>query len=216
MLSEEIKELFEELVDDNTMDATVVYHLMTAAKDEIEYDRAWEYLKAFDTSITVSSSGSYLTANSLPALFREPLSVRVGSSRQEHLQIPLEQREMFKDTAHRYYLDMANNNIHICGNVGSDSTLYLAYVANTPDLGAGVTPSMPARFHKLIAYQMAKMFYAAEAGEKGRSWDDRWKVFYEELRMQMVHWDARLKIKATQNVGMSLDFSADPNIVSDY
>ena len=42
---------------------------------------------------------------------------------------------------------------------------------------------------------MAKVYYAIDAGDKSRAWDDRWEAHYAILRKAFIDWDADLKLQ---------------------
>lgn len=214
MTGTEIKTLFETLVDDSTVDSTTAFQLMNIAKNEVEAERPWEMLKAVDTASSTASGDTYATAKSLPTDFGTSLELYVGDDTIPYMQIPFDQKEKFKNIDRRWFIDMANSNFHLCGTQTETKTLRLFYIKATDDIAAGTSPVWPTRFHGIIAYKMAELFYALEAGEKGRSWDDRWSRNYQMLKDQMIYWDANLKIDAAQNATLNQDYSYHDDIVT--
>jgi hypothetical protein len=43
---------------------------------------------------------------------------------------------------------------------------------------------------------MAQMYFAIDQGEKGRAWDDRWGVYFQQRLARFKDYDASLKLAA--------------------
>lgn len=200
MTTLEIIEFAEGLIDD-TFDQDVALSLLNVAKDKIEGERDWEFLKK-------TATGSATTAAiSAPADFRYTLSMYVGT--QPYRQIPFEQKQLFQSSANCWYFDAGNSNLYLIG-ITSGQTYYHYYIKTTDELTASVNPTWwPTRFHRLLGFELAEMYYAIDQGERGRSWDDKMALQKELLRRSMVDWDANLKRRANENA-VAPDF--DPPI----
>lgn len=183
---------FENMVDD-TLDSDFVLQLLNDAKNEIEALRDWEQLKK-EQSYTITAGSSYTTTQALPARFINDIRV-IESDDTEYRKISFEDRYAKVNLTDAYFLDMANSKIGFTGQNLPAATVYLYYTQGSDDLATGDTWAFPARFHAVIPYFMAKLFYAADAGEKARSWDDRWDVYMRSCLASMEMWDDRLKIK---------------------
>ena len=215
MIGSEIITLYQELVGD-TLDGTTEYILLNQAKDAIEDDRNWAYLRGIDSTQSVSSGDTYATLKTLPTDFGSPLDsgIYIGDDTLPYTAIPFEQQIMWKSISHRYYIDMANNSYGIFGTPIA-GPIHFFYQKTTPTLTATNSPSFPSRFHPILAYKMAQMFFTVDQGEKSRSWDDRWTVFYNDLLGAMIRWDAKIQTAAYQNSSSDIiDFSKHPDIVS--
>ncbi len=196
MTGTELKTMFEELVDD-TLDEDLTYQIMNQAKDEIEAEREWEMLKKLDSSQTASTS-----EKTLPTDFLSPIILYIGN--QPQYQVPFEQQHLFSNTSLRWVLKMATGKYQLLGSPTS-GTLNFYYIYQTDDLTSGTSPVWPAKFHKLIPFKMAELYYAIDQGEKGLSWDDKWEKQYKMIHSLMVNWDANLKKRAVENAASTTD-----------
>jgi len=211
LTGQDMLELLESIVDDS-VDETVGLFLLNTAKDQVEMERRLEILKAFDTSKTAAPGDSYLTAKALPSAFIEEVALYVGDDPTPWNKIPFEQREQYKDVTRYWYIDHRSGNFHICGGVSSSQTLKLCYKTTTDDIASGTSPTWPAPFHKLIVIRAAELFYPADAGERGRSWDDKWKAIADRLEEALMVWDAQLKVNALNGARSPVNFAGIPNI----
>lgn len=220
---EDLQTMFEALVDDG-LDATLEAQLMNQAKDILEGERDWQYLKAIDQTQVFNSGDTYLTFHPLPAQFGRPSSygIYVGTDQIPYVLIPFEQAVRWKDVTHRYYLDMANNQYAICGSSNPGGTIAFQYIKFTLPLApasggqpAGTVnqPSMPVRFRALLVYYMAIQYWAIDQGDKSRAWDDRWEKYFADLHDAMVLWDEMLATQGRQNAYLPIDLDAYPNII---
>lgn len=191
--------MFEALVEDS-IDSDLAYQLMNNAKDKIEDERDWSFLKKLDTDAATSS------AIPLPADYKRTISLYVGT--QPYLQILFEQKQLFQNSALRWYLDFANSNYYIIGSNVS-GTIYHNYIYQTSDISALTSPVWPSRFHKLLAFEMAILYFAVDQGDRGRSWDDKWNVQYQLLHNSMVDWDIALQKRAVEN---AVPFDFEPEV----
>jgi len=211
---------FETKVGD-TLDSTQEYILLNDVKDMIEQDDTWAILQALDESETANTGDTYQTYHTLPTDFSLPApgGIFVGTDIIPYRQIPFEQVIRWKDTTHRYYIDMANNRYALCGVANPGGTIHFYYQKSSPALAAGTAPAQgtpwifPARFHPILAQLMAEMFPAIDQPDKSRAWDDRWNVFSAKRLETMRRWNAALRLQAHQNDQMPIDISADPNII---
>lgn len=216
--TQDILNHFESVIDD-TLDQVTELNLANLAKDEIEDERNWEYLKKVDTTKTVAAGDTYLTMKSLPTDFRAPLDsgIFVGTGDIiPYTQIPFEDRYMVQDTlTHRYYIDLANSQYAVLGKPQSN-TIYFWYLKTSGTLDVvSVNPLFPSRFWALIAYKMAIMWFAIDQGDKSRSYALEWSVFYEKMHNAMVLWNERIMRASYQNrMESKLDSKYLPNVMS--
>lgn len=180
MTGAEIYTKFINMVDDE-LDTDYTYQLMNDARDEIESQVDWEILKN-KTTITSAST-------SLPTNFVSDILLTDGSSR--YIKINKEDSDIYNYNAYSYYLDLANNKLEIINY--NSQTLYFYYIKSSTEISSDTEWIFPSRFHSILAYKMAQMYYASDAGEKSRSWDDRWNIYFKTKFDQMLNWDTRLK-----------------------
>lgn len=191
MTFDEMRTMFYGLVDDK-LDDVLLTQLFNQAKFEIEQERPWEALKDVDQSLSIGSGHTYTTAKALPTRFLTPLALFVGDSRIRYHQIPFEERERYKDITNRWYLKLLDSNFFICGNPTSGSTIYFFFIKSSADISATQDWTFPTIGHPLIPIKAAKLFYPIDRVEKGRAYDDRWKVQEDIARRGLHLWDSRL------------------------
>jgi hypothetical protein len=195
MTATQIIAKFRNEVDDQ-LDSEYELQLVNDAKDEIEAERDWEMLKN-EQSYSIAAGSSYANTQALPTRFANDLRVVEGNSL-EYRKISFEDRLQKVNGSSAYFLDMAAGTIGFAGSNLAAVTVYLLYTKYSADLTSGDSWAFPARFHKILAYRMAKLFYAADAGEKQRAWDDRWDAYEKECLASMELWDDRLKLRNRQ------------------
>lgn len=203
--------MFEELVDDSISD-TLAYQLLNAAKNRREEARPWEFLKKLDETKSRAVGDTIATTKALPSDFRLPHQVMVGDESGEYYLIPFEEKTKQKNAARKYLIDLANTTYAFTGTCTLAGTIHFYYIKTTDDVASGTSPVWPSRFHPLIAYDMAELFYAVDAGEKPRAWDDRWARHASILEAEMVGWDAKMKSLALNNAGRELNPDFTPDI----
>ena len=108
----------------------------------------------------------------------------------------MEKKEEISGISGYYFIDYLNNTITFGGALTSAPNL--CYVKSTEDITADTSPLFPTKFHSILSYAAAKMFFAIDGGEKSRSWDDRWELSLIEIKNAMSLWDG--KIKSKQNL----------------
>jgi hypothetical protein len=184
MTGAEIVTMFEGLIDDE-IDSTVAYQILDDAKNNVEDEREWAMLKVKDTSQTAGPNPI-----DLPDNWRRTLKLYVGTLRYWPLEIESVTRSQF--ASRRYMIDVVNNKFQILGeNVSGLITHF--YLKTTPEITANTSPVWPERFHKLIAYEMAAIYFAIDQGDRGRSWDDKWTILHDRLLNRMRDWDAQIR-----------------------
>lgn len=185
---------FREMVDDQ-LEEDFEYQLLNDAKDEVEAETTWEQLKK-ETSYSVSSGYSYTSAlGTLPTRFALPVRMTEDSAYTEYDAVSFDDRYAKANHPYGYFIDLAGGNIHLTGENHNAKTMYFYYTDYSADLTSSDTWVFPARFHSIIPLKMAELYYAADAGEKSRAWDDRWSAQYERKLAQMLEWNDQIKTR---------------------
>ena len=207
--------MYQQLVGDS-MDSVTEYNLLNAAKDKLEQERDWAYLMSLDETQSVATGDTYLSMKTLPSDFSRPMDsgIYVGTDIVPYDIIPFQDRIRWQSISHRYYIDLANSQYGIFGTPTA-GTIHFFYLKTTPTLASGISPSFPERFHPILAYKMAQMFYAVDQGQKFIAWDDRWTAYYNEMFEAMSAWDARIQQNAQSNKRIidRIDTRAYPDII---
>lgn len=193
MTGQEILTKFENMVDDS-IDQEYALQLLNDAREEVESMHDWEMLKT-QYSFATTAGGTVDTNYTLPSDFSFPISL-YDDGRITYDLIPYEDRRKYIDQSYTYVIDYKNNNLQITQTIGESKTMYLFYIAFSSDIAVLTSWSFPDRFHSILAYKMAEIYYAKDGGEKSRAWDDRWSNQYERMLERMQNWDTKIKIRA--------------------
>ncbi len=192
MTGVEIITKFENMVQDS-LDSDFAYQLLNDAKDEVEAMQAW-FILTKETSFSISSGYSFSSAaGSLPTRFALDISVSDGSNL-PYAKVDFTDRYSKENASYGYFIDLANDNFHLAGSNHSAKTIYLYYTDYSADITSTGTWSFPDRFHSILPLKMAELYYPADAGERSRSWDDRWAIQYERALARMYAWNDQLKV----------------------
>lgn len=197
MTVQEIREHFQWLIDDTTLDEERELVLMNVAYDELNIERRWVYLLSEDTASTVASGTS---AYDVPDdfLFTDKVTLYDGvKTYTEFKPVPFRKRLEFKGVSGYYYVDVKNGQIvFLC----SDDTVSYAGWTIIHDYGyqpaaladANDEPVFNRAFHPILAYQMAKHYFYNDQGEKARAWNNEFDVELKSLKLKMLNWDSAL------------------------
>ncbi|MEW6126728.1 MAG: hypothetical protein AB1757_06795 [Acidobacteriota bacterium] len=196
MTGSQILEKFHNLIGDD-LGADFELQLANDAKNSIETELELEITKKLNSSLSTSAGQTYTTSRALPSDFLSPLVIRVGT--QKVYPIPFEAQIDYREISGYYWIDLANDVFYLTGTQGSAQTIYFFYQRETDDLTTATSPIWPTRFHSLIPYEMARKYFAIDAGEKGRSWSPEMQLYYTELKNQMIQWDHKLKLNGMDN-----------------
>lgn len=186
-------DFFEEIVEDS-IEETAGLLLLNNAKDKVEGEREWEMLKAIDTS----QSGNPGT-KPLPDDFNRPVDGIIYVGAVPFIQSRFEQQALMAQSACRWYLDLRNSQYVLLGGSSSGAIVSFPYIYQTADVTAQTSPVWPERFQKLLAFEMAEIFFAIDQGERARSWDDKWALQAKLLKQSMIDWDVKLQRRAAEN-----------------
>lgn len=189
---------FQNMVDD-VIDQEFMLQILNDAKNEIEGLQIWEQLKAVDSSQTAIVGATSTTTHPLPTKFNIPVAMYLGTDYSPYTQVNFEEQRAIRSNSRAFVIDLANSVYFLTGTIGTTQTIYFYYTKYTDDLTINDTWGFPTRFHDLIPLKMAQMYYAFDAGEKFRAWDDRWGQYYEKRLGDLVRWDAQMKNRAKNN-----------------
>ncbi|MFA4833567.1 MAG: hypothetical protein WC619_01820 [Patescibacteria group bacterium] len=203
MTGQEEKDFAESLIDDS-IDETLFLTLLAVAKDNLEDERDWMYLKAVDSSQSISPGETYLTMKTLPTLFRKMLKVFVDNL--EYWGIQFEDRLRYKDSSRKFYIDLANNQFAIIGTPAETKTIHQFYIKTTPELTLTTSPTFPTRFHKILGFKIAGYITAGvDADDIYARMSPEHKMAAEAMEESMRNWDTDLRLNA-------INYSAAPDL----
>ncbi len=209
--------MFTEIVGDD-MDDTQFYIFLNAIKNKIENFRDWNFNRAFDNSNTVAGTDTYLTAKALPTTLLSPRKVYFHGDRQPLILIGFEERELYKDTYKRYYIDWLNRTFSICGATGAaGKTIDIFFRRQTPNITASTSPVWPDSFHALLGFEMADVWQSTSDNDAENV---ALKASRESNRVannilkSMIAWDAQIKtLEYNSKNERGVDLSSYPDVV---
>ena len=213
----EILEFFAQLVDEDVSEEEAL-RLANSSKDVIEGERPWEFLKKLDNSKSVNAGENYDTERDLPTDFLEPLKdgFYVGDDTTPYLMVPFESKYRFKDMSYRFCIDWPNSKFYILGSIGKTGVIYFWHIYQTPALTTDQDPVWPAKYRKLIAYEMAAIYLGGiESDEYNSRLLPTQRHEAQRLQDGMDLWDARLKASGAENLGAGRIGCSDGVIVRD-
>lgn len=195
MTGDELKTMTETVLDD-TVDEILFYQLANVAKNRIEDLRPWMMLRSLDSSQTAIAGNNSTTSRSLPTLWRRTYKLMVG---QDMLfeQVPFDEQHIWRNSANKFCVDVANSVYYLLGSIGSAQTIYHYYIKNTADIAEATSLVWPSRFHPIIAYEVAGYIMA------GQDADDQFarmagpnQAAAQALLKSMESWDTDLQLSA--------------------
>lgn len=212
MTGSELKTIVDGLTNDSMSEATFLA-LLNAAKDGIESQRAWEFLKKLDSSKTVAAGTTSSTTFALPTDFARPLRLSVGSDTSYRPLVGLEDSRILRNDPGAYFINWASETFSFTGTEGTGGTVYLLYQRFSPDITTSTEPVWPDRFQRLLAYDIAKQWFAQNAGEREYSWANEMGAEAKRLLDAMILWDERIKAQQANSAGTPADTSNAAYIV---
>jgi hypothetical protein len=196
MNGETLKELAESILDGQTLDQDFFLQLANIAKNKLEGERLWQYLKKLDDTQSASSGNNYNSAKTLPTDFALDYLVEVGTGFVEQTPVRFEEQHKYRQSANRYYIDLANNSFYILGP-SNGGTIYFFYKRTTPDITMVSEPVFPERFHPILAYMVAGYYQAGvDSDDIYARMSPENKTAALEIKASMIQWDTDLALRA--------------------
>jgi len=212
MTAQEIKDRVENIIDITIGDSDFLDYLNEAQQDIFE-ERDWKFLESVDTSQTLSSSDDWETLKDLPSDFGRMLGIYVDDIK--YIEVPYVDRQRYDNTSLRYYIDHLNSKFAFSGNTGGSYTVYMYYLRQLTELTALTeTPSLPTRFHRLLAFKIAISYLSDQEAEEGNVTDKiitRLERRYEKHYNSLVMWDAHNQSGAMNYGNLSVPETRDIN-----
>ena len=222
MTPQEVKELFEKLVDD-TIDEDLAYALMDSAYTNRNELRPWAMLTKLDTSLSHSTSDTWQTEKTLPSDFARPYKLVGGAADNTYIGVLFENILQHITEGNRYAVDMANLKLRLTGTVSTALTMYFWYIyAPTSLVGlsdaqkiSATTIVWPARFRALLAYDMADMYFGGiDADDMTRSMSPHQRAAAKTLEASMIKWDNSIRLKMMDSASVqSRGGSSRPDVI---
>lgn len=194
MTGNDIKNFVESLYDD-TIDVDMFYNILNMVKDEVEGWVMWEQLKSIDSSQIADPSDTYLTMKTLPTDFKLPLGdIYVGTNLINVFKpIPFEKRNLYFNSAYKYYIDYKNRQFGLIGSVNTSLSIYFPYISTTPDIDAGSSWVFPEFSHKLLGIMtLAYIEAGVDVDDIFARMSNEHKLMAMSLKSRMLRWNSML------------------------
>lgn len=186
-----IKTMAEEIIDDSDWTDTFAYQLMNKAKNVIERLRPWMMLRTKNAESSTTVGHTYTDAIDLPDDFRVMRKLMIGTK--QWWPVPFEKQIEFKDSSGYFFIDVANNDLYLCGEIQESKTITMFYIKKTDEITSGSEPVWSSEFHPLIAFEMAYiMDGSVDADTISFRMSDKQKEQREGLLDGMIDWDDEL------------------------
>lgn len=196
MTGQELLDFTESILDGTTVDPDLFLQLSNIAKNKLEGERVWQYLKKLDDTQIASSGNNYATAKTLPSDFALDYLVEIGTGFTELHPVSFEEQHKYRQSANRYFIDLANNSFYILGP-SQGGTIYFFYKRKTDDITLTTSPAFPSIYHPIISYMVAAYIQGAvDSDDIFARMAPENKAAAIELKMSMIQWDADLAIRA--------------------
>lgn len=200
MTGTQILTKFQNMIND-VIDTDFAIQLMNDAKDEIEALQDWEQLKQ-ETTYPVSAGYTYTTAlSTLPARMALPVAMMDESNYHPYSKFDFQDLYGRRNASFGYFIDLAGGNIYLTGQNHAAKTMHFFYTKYSADIAEATSWAFPDRFHSILPLKMAQLYYYSDAGERGRSWDDKWAIEFERKLASMQLWDGQLKSRSRNPIG---------------
>lgn len=195
MTGETLKTMCETILDD-TIDDVLFYQLANVAKNRIEDIRPWMMLRSLDSSQTATAGNTSTTSRALPTSWRRTYKLMVGRD-MPFEQVPFDEQHIWRNSANKFCVDVANSVYYLLGSIGSAETIYHYYIKSTSDIAAAISPVWPERFHPIIAYDVASYIMAGvDADEEFSRMAGPNQAAHQALLKSMESWDTDLQLAA--------------------
>jgi len=141
-----LKTLTTSLLGGYEMDDTLFYSLLNVHKAIREGMRDWMKLKKTDTSLTASTSDTYLTVKAMPTDFgrwqkdRPIVLYETGTNNfLVYTEIPLSEKFAYQSESERFYCDYSTLNVYLTGTRDRNYTIASNYLKKSATLASGVS-----------------------------------------------------------------------------
>ena len=195
MTGNEILTTFEEFVGDS-LDQGIEISLANQARTELEIELRLQCSKRLDTSQTVQSGNTYTTSYNLAADILVPSGPVIYVGTEAYTGIEFEERERYKNETGYWYVNLYAGTFHLTGTPPAGQTITFPYITAGTDIAANDSTVLkyPTGTHIIIPMHMARIWFAIDQGEKGRSWLGEWEAFYQRTKNAIIDWDHQWKL----------------------
>lgn len=202
---DEIKTVFEEIIDDSVSDE-LFFSMLEGADEELRDERDW-YILREKTSITRAQGAVYTDGNNLPTNFDRVRTKEdaVRSDSRVYQPIDHDESEEYKDSDGYYYLKYDADNevwqIFFTGTGQSAETVYILYQKRGTEITADNSDTaktwLPGSRGTYLAWLMASRISGGVDGDEiNFRMSPEQKDTAEEKKQTLESWDAKQRLRA--------------------
>ena len=215
MIGSDLYQMTGKLLLGYQMDQTLFYQLLATMQGKRELMRSWQILRSEDSTQTVypnsglTANSLYLTPFNLPddfLTFYSPRRTIVlvspdGVTFRWYDQITAERKHEYKDDDTKFYIDLANKKLYLCGLVDRQYSIHQFYIRNSPTVTAATSWIFPVQFHPILAFDVAQEYklsfdYDVVNAEQG----NMIARGSERIYNAMTEWDGSFQEQALSGV----------------
>jgi hypothetical protein len=195
MTNQEIITTFREFVGD-ALDTSVEFSLANQARMEIDLELKPQCSLKLDTSQSTVAGQTHATAKTLHADALVPASTIIYVGETPYTGVPFAHKERYKNRANFWWVDLFNSQFYLSGTQGSAQTITFPYITKGTDIAdnSDTVLKYPSGLQIIVPMHMARIWFAIDAGEKGRSWLPEWEAFYQRTKRALISWDQQWKL----------------------
>lgn len=198
MIGSTIKEMCESILDDS-VDDVLFYQLLNVAKNTIENERPWMFLRKLDSSKTSTTGDNSTIAIDLPTDWRRTHKLLIGRDTQA-IQVPFDEQHLWRQSSYRFCVDVANSQYYVLGSLGVADTIYHYYIKKTPEITSATSwepTALLADFDAILAFMVAGYIMAGiDADDIFARMSVENKIMAQTIKASMIAWDMQLQIDA--------------------
>jgi len=195
MTGAQLKTMVDTILDDS-IDDIFFYQLLNIAKNTLEDERTWQFLRKLDSSKTATGGDNSEVAIALPTDWRSTYKLMVGKDF-KYIQVPFDEQHIWRYTSSRFCIDVANSVFYLLGTIGASDTIYHYYIKTTNDIESGTEWVAPSRFHPILAFMVAGYYMnGVDADDIFARMSPENKIMAQTLKASMIAWDMKLQLEA--------------------
>lgn len=195
-----------------TIDPTLLSILVENAKTILEAERPWMVLRKTNSALSLATANLWTTPTSLATItdfarFYGEYPVRLFTEPNQteyYRQVPFDRQLEYKDVSNTFRHDVAGANLYFNGVIPFNGSLYLNYIASTPEVDltseSAIWTAFPARFRAILG------FYAVGVYKGAVDYDSINKLMLptnaaalSALKEAMEKWDNELQLSEIQH-----------------
>lgn len=196
MTAQDIINRFQFLVDDSTISEETELELVNEAADVLYGSRFWGFLAKEDSSNTiVSGTTEYSAPSDLLTPGADVWAYDTGTDVYHPLHLTRFKKRYDNRNQDTLYYDRRQGNYVFTKDPDKHSgrTLIITYNYLPTQMALTDSPVFIRTYHKVLAFEMARLYWYNEQDEKNRSWTQEMDTEYQRLLSGLTMWDEQFE-----------------------